>query len=166
MEKEIEPPTRLLVYSTILLFCALIFSSASFAVDNTKEVKNQKDIISGWFKPSGPGSSHYEYKWHYKYWVNECPVCHTHTMDYNPKGVAEAELTCLKCSADFDGVTGIEKQYNPRWRLTPASQPKEDKTVVEAAEIVTLAKISRPTLLLNRWQIWKSKNEIPIPSVS
>lgn len=160
MEKDIEPPTRLLICSTITLFCVLIFSSASFAVDSTKEVNNPGNIISGWFKPSGPGSSNYEYKWYYRYWVNECPVCHTHTLDYNPKGVPEAELTCLKCSADFDGVTGVEKQYNPRWRLTPASQPKEEKTVVEAAEIVTFTKSSQPSRLLQKWQDWKSTKTI------
>lgn len=155
MENDTEPPTRLLKYSTALIFCALIFSSASFAVDSTKEVKNEKNIISGWFKPSGPGSSNYEYKWFYRSWVNECPVCHTHTLAYNPKGVPEAELTCTKCSADFDGVDGWEKQYNPRWRLTAAPEPKENETVVEAAETVSNSSISS-NQILEKWKIWQS----------
>ncbi len=164
MEKDIEPPTRLLIRLALLFSCVFIFLGATFAAENHDEIKSQKDIISGWFKPSGPGSDNYEYKWYYRYWVNECPICHTPTLAYNPKGVPEAELTCLRCSADFDGVDGWEKQYNPSCRLTAASEPQEDKTVVDASETVTKSRMPTKYLLIKKWQNWHSKKSFRVSS--
>jgi len=159
MEKDTEPPTRFLIH--LLFSCVFIFLGASFAAETHNEVKPKEDIISGWFKPSGPGSGNYEYKWYYRYWENECPFCHTHTLAYNPKGVPEAELTCLRCSADFDGVDGWEKQYNPSGRLTPAQEPEKEKTVVDAAETVNKSNKSTKYLLV-QLKKWQSKNSFNI----
>lgn len=149
MEKDIEPPTRWLIYSTILLSCFLIFSSTTYAADN------KSDVISGWFKPSGPEHDKYEYKWYYRSWVSECPACHSHDLAYNPKGVPEAEITCMRCSADFDGVTGWEKQYNPRWKLTPAKKSSDKSAKVEAAE--TTKVVTKHQWLLDQWKAWNKE---------
>lgn len=60
-------------------------------------------------KPSTANSG-YEYKWYNTTFVNYCPVCGIYgCLQDNPKGVAEGELTCCLCDADFDGVTGTDK---------------------------------------------------------
>lgn len=92
----------------------------------------EQPVITGEFMPSGVYSHGYAYKIYVKSWVNYCPACHKyHALLYNPKGVYEGELTCKYCGADFDGVTGYEKLYHPRWRLTPVYY-KNGKAVVYA----------------------------------
>ncbi len=74
-------------------------------------------------KPS-VGHSGYAYKWFITTFVNYCPLCHHYnTLTINPKGVYESELTCSNCDADYDGVTGRDKSYNPRAYLTTVTAP-------------------------------------------
>lgn len=49
---------------------------------------------------------------------NECPFCGGELAD-NPKGVADGEITCTKCDADFCTNCGYEKLSTPRKHLTP-----------------------------------------------
>lgn len=60
------------------------------------------------------------YSWYTTTFVNKCPFCGA-TLEINPKGVQERELTCSKCGADFCGVCGREKRVPPRARLTIVS---------------------------------------------
>ena len=78
-------------------------------------------VVSGYFKPSV--SSEYPYKWYYMEWVDYCPACGHHgVLQVNPKGTYEGELTCMRCDADYCGVTGLDKG-GKRWRLTRAVKP-------------------------------------------
>lgn len=104
-----------LVIATVLMLAIIAPTIAATAkTDNTKKI----NTITGTFKPSGVYGRNYAYKWYKKTWVNYCPGCKRHnTLRLNPKGVPEREITCSRCSADFDGVTGWDKMYKPRWKL-------------------------------------------------
>jgi len=46
----------------------------------------------------------------YYQWIDYCPLCHhRNCLSNNPKGTYEGEITCLKCSADYDGTSGADK---------------------------------------------------------
>lgn len=77
--------------------------------------------ISGWFEPTGAFDSGYAYKWYYVTWLNYDPSSgQWGVLEYNPKGADGGELTSSVTGADFDGVSGYEKAYSPRWKLTKA----------------------------------------------
>ena len=76
---------------------------------------------------------------------NKCPHCGKATLRYddgkkngcitnhghhgNKKEVPEGEITCHNCDADYDGVTGLEKNYGHSTRLTMIKKPvKSSKT--------------------------------------
>lgn len=53
-------------------------------------------------------------------WLSKCPYCGA-SLKFNPKGVAEGELTCSNCGADFCGTCGKEKKYGSNYKqLTSA----------------------------------------------
>lgn len=105
----------LVILNTSIVSCVSDPSNTNLNIN--KNIKHET-IISGWFKPSGPGSSHYEYKWYWKNWINQCPnpKCKGNLI-CNPKNSPESELTCSHCGADYCGVTGNEKRFYPRWKL-------------------------------------------------
>lgn len=76
---------------------------------------------------------------------NKCPHCGKATLRYddgkkngcitnhghhgNKKEVPEGEITCHNCDADYDGVTGLEKNTSHSTRLTMIKKPvKSSKT--------------------------------------
>lgn len=80
-----------------------------------------KPTISGWFMPTGAFDSGYEYRWHYVTWLNYDPSSgRWGVLRYNPKDADGGELTSSVTGVDFDGVSGYEKEYNPRWKLKRA----------------------------------------------
>ena len=80
-----------------------------------------KTTISGWFMPTGAYDSGYAYQWHYMTWLNYDPSSgQWGVLKYNPKGADGGELTSSVTDVDFDGVSGYEKEYNPRWQLKKA----------------------------------------------
>jgi len=98
--------------------------------------------IGGYFMPSGYYGGHSGY---YE-WIDYCPLCgHYGTLENNPKGTYEGEISCGRCDADYDGCTGYDKHgrgaraklkaYVPKKvqnkTETPASAPKNEPKVVE-----------------------------------
>ena len=80
-----------------------------------------KQTISGWFEPTGAFDSGYAYKWYYVTWLNYDPSSgQWGVLEYNPKGADGGELTSSVTGVDYDGVSGYEKEYSPRWQLTKA----------------------------------------------
>lgn len=72
-------------------------------------------FVSGYFKPSV--ASGLPYHWTFEEWLDYCPACGHHgVLQVNPKGTYEGELTCMRCDADYCGVTGLDKGGG-RWRL-------------------------------------------------
>jgi len=62
------------------------------------------DVIGGYYYPGG----HYGGTSGYYYWENYCPLCHHYNCLGNyVKGVNE--ISCYRCSADYDGCTGLDK---------------------------------------------------------
>jgi|GEM_PF-2297736 N-acetylmuramoyl-L-alanine amidase len=83
--------------------------------------KTTGKTISGQFKPTGAFDSGYAYKWYYVTWLNYDPSSgQWGVLEYNPKGADGGELTSSVTGVDYDGVSGYEKEYNPRWQLTKA----------------------------------------------
>lgn len=126
-------------------------------------VKN--DSITTWAYPSKAG---YDYKLTKKTWKNKCPFCGG-KLSFNPKKVAEGELTCKKCDADFCCVSGKDKAVKVRKKLTPAtvtpssaskvasSQTQSQKCSLSKAQALTRAKNQ-----LNTTSEFKATIEIPI----
>lgn len=62
------------------------------------------------------------YKKYTKTWKNLCTstTCHSKTpgtLQVNPKGTVEGELTCSKCDSDYCGFCGTEKSGSARFKL-------------------------------------------------
>lgn len=94
--------------SYILLFTILILPS-SYAVTLTDT------YISGYGIASGIHEGYYT---HFQF-ENYCPMCGCHgTLQWNPKGTREGEITCSHCDSDYS-VSGKEKLHRPRAWLTP-----------------------------------------------
>lgn len=118
MKEDDEPALRkrLLVLGIVFIFCLGTVAAANTPIVEQKKPKiNHKKVktISGWFKPN---TKRLPYKWYYKTWISVCPYCGHHLL-LNPKHVPERELTCSKCSADFDGVQGYVKNGHRNKRL-------------------------------------------------
>ena len=96
--------------------------------------------IGGYFIPGGMygGSSGYHY------WENYCPLCHHYgSLEVNPKGTYEGEITCAICDADYDGCTGYDKyEGGARAKLIPAQ--KETKVETQAAESTQATEPAKP----------------------
>ena len=124
-----------------------------------------KSTVTTYAYPSKAG---YDYKLTKKTWKNKCPFCGG-TFKFNPKGVAEGELTCTKCDADFCCVSGKDKAVKVRKTLTPAtvtsnsatkvadSQTQSQKCSLSKAQALTKAKKE-----LNTSSSFKATLEIPI----
>nr|WP_209585226.1 peptidoglycan-binding protein [Methanobacterium aggregans] len=94
-------------------------ASAKRVVTKTARVTVTKNTISGWFMPTGIYGSNYAYKWYYKTWLNYDPSSgQWGVLEYNPKHAQGAELTSSVTGVDYDGVSGYEKEYSPRWHLS------------------------------------------------
>ncbi len=85
--------------------------------------------IGGYFVPGGM----YGGESGYHYWENYCPLCHHYgSLEVNPKGTYEGEITCYACDADYDGCSGYDKyDGGARAKLIPAQ--KETKVETQAA---------------------------------
>ncbi|MDP1553042.1 MAG: hypothetical protein Q8M06_08520 [Methanobacteriaceae archaeon] len=131
------------------IFILTVFGSFILNPDNDVNAAT----ISGNFKPSIGGSG-YSYKWYYKSWENYCPGCKRHnTLKMNPKKVPEKELTCGKCDSDYCGVTGSEKSYKRRWKLTAAGQ-----NIIKSSDTInktTSVSKSTPKYILKRKNSYK-----------
>lgn len=92
-------------------------------------LSNASSTIGGYFVPGGM----YGGESGYHYWENYCPLCHTYgSLEVNPKGTYEGEITCSACDADYDGCSGYDKyDYGARAKLIPAQ--KETKPEAKAA---------------------------------
>ena len=67
-------------------------------------------------------TSEYSYQNYTTTWLNYCPIGnHYGTLQVNPKGTYEGELTCYYCDSDFCGVTGHEKIEGSNYTLTRMS---------------------------------------------
>ena len=87
----------------------------------TSTTTSTQKTISGWFEPTGAFDSGYAYQWYYVTWLNYDPSSgQWGVLEYNPKGADGGELTSSVTGVDFDGVSGYEKEYSPRWQLTKA----------------------------------------------
>jgi hypothetical protein len=96
-------------------------TSTTSKVEKTTSCMKKPTTISGWFMPTGAFDSGYEYGWYYVTWLNYDPSSGCWgVLRYNPKGADGGELTSSVTGVDFDGVSGYEKEYNPRWRLKRA----------------------------------------------
>ncbi|AEG18611.1 hypothetical protein [Methanobacterium paludis] len=96
-------------------------SKASAKTVTTTKLTVTKTTISGWFMPTGAYDSGYAYQWYYVTWLNYDPSSgRWGVLKCNPKGAAGGELTSSVTGADFDGVSGYEKAYDPRWQLQKA----------------------------------------------
>lgn len=131
---------------------------------------DDKSTVTTYAYPSKGG---YKYKLTKKTWKNECPFCKakgkTSRLKWNPKKVAEGELTCSSCDADFCAVSGKDKASKVRKVLTPAtavankatkvatSQTKSQTCNLTKAEALTKSKKSLKTS-----STYKGKLEIPI----
>lgn len=90
-------------------------------------------------KPSA-GDGHYSYILYKTVFKNKCPECGHKTLRFDggkknacitsstyghhwKDGVPEHEITCVHCDSDFDGVTGLEKDYGHSTRLTRVKKP-------------------------------------------
>ena len=56
--------------------------------------------------------------------ANKCISSSTYGVPYKPS-VPEHEITCVHCDSDYDGVTGLEKNYGHSTRLTRLTKPKK-----------------------------------------
>ncbi len=85
----------------------------------TSSSSSSQKTISGWFMPTGAFDSGYAYQWYYVTWLNYDPSSgQWGVLEYNPKGADGGELTSTVTGVDYDGVSGYEKEYSPRWQLT------------------------------------------------
>lgn len=78
-------------------------------------------------KPSGCTKG-IAYKWYTKTWKDKCGYCgRVGTLQINPKGVPEREITCSHCDTDYCGVTGKSKEggCTMRYKLEPATKAVE-----------------------------------------
>lgn len=138
---------------------------------------SDKKTITTVAYPKKPG---YSYKLHEKTWKNYCPLCKKEgTLQFNPKGAPEAELTCGNghpphynggCDADYCCVSGLDTHAGKAWgKLTPATvKPNKATKVADSktqsqycslskAEALTKAKKS-----LNTKSTYKGSLKIPI----
>ncbi|KZX16626.1 hypothetical protein MBCUT_06640 [Methanobrevibacter cuticularis] len=78
-----------------------------------KVLKNKTHFIVFGAYPTVKG---YEWKrWGKVTFKNYCPFCKKwNTLKYNPKRVADGEITCYKCGADYCAGTGKDKSYRCR----------------------------------------------------
>jgi len=104
--------------------------------------KNHKKIISIAQPSAGDGNYSYSHLWKTQF-KNKCPECgrkgtlrfdggkrnkciSSSTFGHPWKdGVPEHEITCIHCDSDFDGVTGLEKNYGHSTRLKRLTKPKK-----------------------------------------
>lgn len=73
------------------------------------------------------------YKKYTKTWKNLCTstTCKSQTpgtLEDNPKGVYEGEITCSKCDSDYCGFCGTEKSGSARFKLIAADEESSDTT--------------------------------------
>lgn len=105
------------VKNAIFLLILLLIIGLAFATINTAEASSTITIKS---LPSAGGTG-LPYVWTSNTWINECVLCGaTGTLQINPKGTYEKELTCKRCDADYCGSSGRDKSYNCRATLTKA----------------------------------------------
>jgi N-acetylmuramoyl-L-alanine amidase len=96
-------------------------SKANAKTVTTTKLTVTETTISGWFMPTSAYDSGYAYQWYYVTWLNYDPSSgQWGVLRCNPKGADGGELTSSVTGADFDGVSGYEKAYDPRWQLRKA----------------------------------------------
>ena len=88
-------------------------------------------------------NSGFEYVYYNSTFVNYCPNCGFYgSLLFNPKGVAEGELTCANCDSDYCAVTGKEKISSSSVYLTKvgnsvkASNNNKDNSSSNGSDIV------------------------------
>lgn len=93
--------------------------------------KVNKDYIETWAYPSKSG---YGYKLTHKVWKNYCPLCKASgKLKFNPKKVAEGEITCEACDADYCAVSGKDKATKVRGKLKPSTTSKSSSSNTKSA---------------------------------
>ena len=98
---------------------------------------------------------------------NACITSSTYGVNWKPD-VPEHEITCIACDSDFDGVTGLEKDWGHSTRLTRLSKPvKSDKSefarlvkgkLVYATKKVTIKNTNKSTVNSRSNRKYRSKN--------
>lgn len=73
------------------------------------------------------------YKQYTKTWKNLCTstTCNSKypgTLENNPKGVKEGEITCSKCDSDYCGFCGTEKSGSGRFKLISADASTSEES--------------------------------------
>lgn len=97
------------------------------SLNNPNETDTTENTIQIKAKPSGCTKG-LKYEWYTKTWKNKCGYCgRVGTLQINPKGVPERELTCSHCDTDYCGVTGKSKEAGctMRYKLEPATSAVE-----------------------------------------
>lgn len=120
------------------------------------------------------------YKKYTKTWKNLCTstTCNSKTpgtLQNNPKGTYEGELTCSKCDSDYCGFCGTEKSGSARFRLVSAdassnTDDKSDDTGSSASNYDDMIKdLLKPLDGEVEYRIEDNKvyvNKIPSPDAS
>ena len=106
-----------------------------------KKKEKSKEVVAI-AKPSA-GIGNYPYTWHKTVFKNKCPHCGHAALVYDSGtaktkcvtcsyytgskrswgDISEGEITCNHCCADYDGVTGYEKDLGHSTRLTMVKKP-------------------------------------------
>lgn len=74
----------------------------------------------------------YSYQRYTKTWKDWCPLCGSiNVLRDNPKGTYEGEITCSHCDADYDGVTGQDKNGGGSRGCLVAADGTSDSTSTE-----------------------------------
>ena len=130
----------------MFILTTIMSISCSFASDN---------YIGGYFEPSG----YYGNSPGYYYWLNYCPLCHHYgTLEKNPKGTYEGEITCIHCDADFDGTSGADKYVgSPRGWLIPYTKPiLQPQAQIQPVDQQLNQTKSQKEILLEKWNAFNS----------
>jgi hypothetical protein len=88
----------------------------------------------------------YSYQRYTKTWKDWCPLCGSiNCLQDNPKGTYEGEITCGHCGADYDGVTGQDKNGGgSRGCLVAADGTDSSSTSTESKTITHGYDIEKP----------------------
>lgn len=123
-------------------------------------------------------SDYQGYKKYTKTWKNLCTstTCNSKTpgtLQNNPKGVPEGELTCSKCDSDYCGFCGTEKSGSARFRLVSATEStntEEDDTGDSASTYNDMIKdLLKPLDGEVEYRIVENRvyiNKVPVPEES
>lgn len=115
------------------------YDQANCSSDSSSTSSTTSETITVTGKPSTKqASKYYEYKDVTKTWKNlcmstSCKGQNPGTLQDNPKGVYEHEITCSKCDSDYDVTTGADKSGSYRFYLQDANGKSNTKDSVDTS---------------------------------